>query len=387
MILYSALVPLTVIAGVGSVRTWPFDQILSTIGLESPGQSDRDPVSHFHWVVNQLDELRLKVANMNLPQYLSEHKLYDTSSKQALIELATWLFEHDVPVPLFNDRVNGDSDSLNSAKPKVCVSIASTKRPGSPFSSLIQAVSSILNRMNFHKYKDNVYIHVFNMDNDPEENLEADIVSYFVPVSDAKVPISAPDKFPVKPHYRENLDNAYIVRTLHEIGCEYPILLEDDSLATTDWMDAVSLAIDQLKNYGPDSWFMVRLFTARPYYPPLLSRGINDYDPLFNMVACLLNRKYMVAFSDELEKTVSQTLSEKNHDIHLPKDGIAHEFSRSHNLKMLAYEPVIFQHTGLFSSVSDRTVDGNLASNWIMFSQYFDAKGQPVVFDPRLWVH
>ena len=68
-----------------------------------------------------------------------------------------------------------------------------------------------------------------------------------------------------------------------------------------------------------------------------------------------------------------------------PKDLLANAFAATHNLGMLAFEPVIFQHTGVYSSVTNRKIDKESVSNWIMFSEYFEAKGKPVVFDPTLW--
>ena len=380
------------ISSLHAIRLEDTDSFFSFIGSDDPTVDsqdvENDSVSSFYSLVGQIEDLRLKVANAEFPPYLREHQLYDSSAKQALIELATWLFENNVPVPLFQDRVTGDSSNDPSdPKPKICVSIASARRKGSPFSSLIQAVSAILNRMNYAKYKDEVYIHVFNVDSEPRENTEADIVKYFVPVSDANIPVELPEGLPMDSHFRENLDNAYIIRTFARIGCEHSIILEDDSLATNDWMDSVSLALEQLMTVSPDSWFMLRLYVAHSTYPPLFSRGINYYDPLFNMVACLLNNKYMISFAEELESNVAKAIEKRDPKENLPKDLAANSFVSSHGLINLAFEPVIFQHTGVYSSVVDRKVDEESVKNWIMFSEYFDAKGQPIVFNAQLWIN
>ena len=325
-----------------------------------------------------------RVSNMTFPDYLRVHALYDTSSKRALLELRKTIREKHISTPLFVNKLESES---RTTPPKVCVSVATARRKGAPFSYLVQSISGLLNRMNYAKYKDEVYIHVFNVDNEPEKHKEVEWIRDLVPVTNLKVPIQPNGDFPIQTHYHENMDTAYIVREFYRLGCEYPILLEDDALATTNWVDSVMDMIEDLSNgrYSSVDWLGVRLFVARSYYPALQRRGINDFDPMFNMVAVMLNRRHMLAFADAMEEKVRVTMEARNHDLHLPKDLVMDQYKTNNRLKVLANEPVIFQHTGVYSSVSNRTVDESSVNTWIMFSKYFEAAGEPVRFQDSFW--
>ena len=335
-------------------------------------------------VDQQVAESLRRVTSMTFPDYLRVHALYDTSSKRALLELRKAIKSKNISLPLF---VNKLDTSTPVTPPKICVSIATARRKGAPFSYLLQSISGLLNRMNYVKYKNDVYVHVFNVDNEPEKHQEIEWIRDLVPVTNLKVPIQPNGDFPIQTHYHENMDTAHIVREFYRIGCEYPILIEDDALATTNWVDSVMDMIQDLSSgrYSNVNWFGVRLFVARSFYPQLQRRGINDFDPMFNMVAVLLNRKHMLPFADAMEEKVRVTMEAKNHELHLPKDLVMDQYKTNHGLKVLAYEPVIFQHTGVYSSVSNRTIDESNVNTWIMFSKYFEAAGEPVRFQDSFW--
>jgi hypothetical protein len=119
--------------------------------------------------------------------------------------------------------------------------------------------------MNYSKYKDEVYIHVFNVDEGEHE--EANIVSHFVPVTNLKGSELSGERLPRK--YQENLNNADVLRRMHSLKCQYPIFLEDDALAKENWMDSVMVAINQIEQYDlkrkaiapivASPWLMVKL--------------------------------------------------------------------------------------------------------------------------------
>ena len=332
-------------------------------------------------IIDYLTQAKARVSEMEFPEHLSKHKLYDTSAKQALMDLASYLYRHKVPVPLFENRVG----AVFEKPPKICLFIASTRRKNAPFSYLVQTVSALLNRMNYLKYKDEIYIHVFNVDSEPRKHTEADIVKHFVPVTDLNMPLEYPAGFEREVHLHENLDHAEMIRTFDQIGCEVPILVEDDALATTDWVESVLLAIQQLHTKQVDEWFMVRLYAARTEYPRLSTRGITDYDPLFSSVSLLLNKKFMLRFAEELVKNVEKVIQANDISLISPKDIVASELGPKLKLKTWAFEPVIFQHTGVYSAVANRSLDVKSANNWIMFSKYYDADGIPVEFNADLW--
>jgi hypothetical protein len=162
-------------------------------------------------------------------------------------------------------------------------------------------------------------------------------------------------------------------------------------LATTDWVDSVLLALAQLeeknnkKERMDDRWLMVRLYAARSQYPRLYQKGINYYDPLFSMVAVSLNKHHMLRYADELLKNVNEVLEATNIELILPKDLIPNNLASQLGLKMKAFEPVIFQHRGLYSSVVNRSQERGAETSWIMFSKYFDADGKSIEFNRDLW--
>ena len=322
-----------------------------------------------------------KSASVTIPDYLQVYFQYDTSGKTALIDLITYLYEKKVPLPLFPNRLTS-TESL--AKPKICVAVVSARRPKAPFTYLLQGISALLNRMNYKKFKDQVYIHAFNVDNEPDMHKEFEIIESLVPVTRVKGEIKTSEGFPVQTHYHENRDNAQIIRYLDKIGCEYPVLLEDDALATNEWVESILVAIKQLEEH-PDPWFMVRVFTARSVYPIIKNKGLNDYDQTFGAVALMLNSKHMVEYAGELDKIVDKTIAARNHDLHIPKDHVAADFANNHKLRNWSFEPVIFQHTGMYSSVSDRPVNRGTVSQWFMFSRNFEADRQPVTFNRAFW--
>jgi hypothetical protein len=338
----------------------------------------------FGMITRNLMEASFKTSLVEKPDYLQKYFMYDSTAKQALFELNAWLYENHVPLPLFANRLAAGYD--NSKSPKICVSVATARRQGSPLASIAQAISSLITRMNFAAHKDDVYIHVFNVDSRPEEHTDVDLIRNLVPVTNIKVSIKSDDpNFPIKSHYHENLDNAQIMRHLHDIGCEYPIMIEDDALAAEDWVNSVLLAIAQLEARKKNDWLAIKLFVARSSYPKLTSRGINLYDPRFNTVAVLYNRSLMLDLAQAIESMVNHTVAMKDHSLHSPKDLFLDQYSREHQFLIQAFEPVIFQHTGVYSSVSDRTPDEDSVKSWIMYSKYFESDGKPIVFDKLNW--
>ena len=342
-----------------------------------------------------IEKSRRKMSLIHFPSYLDEHVYYDLSAKQALIDLQQWLFEHKYTVPLFQDRFK----SAPVAKgPKICVAITTAYRAHAPFTYLLQTISALLNRMNYAKYKDSVYIHVFNVDPEPKEYVEAQIASYFLPVTNLQEEMKSQAKFgvelmgfPLPRKYQENLDNAQVFRRMNSLNCQYPIFIEDDALAKNDWMDSVEQAIRQMEEYEqkrttPD-WFMLKLYCARESYlaetPP---EGVNiTYFQRWNTVAMMINRDYVLQISDHLERKVRGALAEFNLTKPIAKDEDIDDWRNSTGLAGMCYEPVVFQHTGVFSSVETRHPDKKSVERWYMKSQYFTDKGKPVIFDKSHW--
>ncbi len=337
-----------------------------------------------------------EVSLIDFPEHLKEYSLYDLSAKKALLDLHEWLYENNHPVPLFADKFQEKPrKSLNG--PKVCVAITTANRPHAPFSYLIQTVSALLNRMNYAKYKDDVYIHVFNVDE--AEHEEARVVSQFVPVTNLKG-VSSGKKLPRK--YQENLDNAEILRRMHSLNCQYPIFIEDDALAKENWMDSVMFAIKEVEQYdlekrggasssveNPNApWFMVKLYCAREN--PLdeaPKEGINvKYFQRWNTVAMMFNREYVLNVSNYLEGVVLNAIAQEKFNLPIAKDEDIDNWSNQVGVIGMCFEPVIFQHTGVYSSVVDRMPDKRSVNQWYMKSMYFESDKLPVLFNESYWV-
>ena len=359
------------------IPTWRFSKSDSQLGYAR------------RYIESEISEVSL----MNFPDHLEEYVMYDLSAKRAMLEMHQWLHTNGYPVPLFRDKFQ-EPLPRDSQGPKVCVAITTANRPQAPFTYLIQTVSALLNRMNYAKYKDEVYIHVFNVDE--EEHEEANVVSQFVPVTHLKRPESSRKKLPRK--YQENLDNADVFRRMHSLNCQYPIFIEDDALAKEDWMDSVMLAIKQMEQFDlqrkekdhimANPWLMVKLYCAREDAPDLAPKeGVNTgYFQRWNTVAMMINREYVLNVSDHLEGVVRNAIAREKYDLPIAKDEDIDNWRMKTGLTGMCFEPVIFQHTGVFSSVVDRFPDKESVNLWYMKSMYFESDKKPVSFNESDWV-
>jgi hypothetical protein len=79
------------------------------------------------------------------------------SSEEALSQLKKYVESVSLPLLLF------EIPALSHPK-KICVGIQNSNRPHSPSKYLPQTVAALLTRTNYRKHKNDVYMHVFNMD-------------------------------------------------------------------------------------------------------------------------------------------------------------------------------------------------------------------------------
>lgn len=386
-----------------ALNAQPFQKPAEQVQRKNMRQVDSSPPdlsvteSQIRFTRDFVESAIREVSLIAFPKYLKEYSLYDLSAKKALLDLHQWLYRNNYPIPLYADKFQ-EKPRKHLDGPKVCVAITTANRPHAPFSYLIQAVSALLNRMNYAKYKDDVYIHVFNVDE--VEHEEARVVSQFVPVTNLKEQgVSSGKKLPRK--YQENLDNAEILRRMHSLNCQYPIFIEDDALAKENWMDSVMFAIKEVEQYdlerrgGASSvedlnapWFMVKLYCARE--EPLdeaPKQGINaKYFQRWNTVAMMFNREYVLNVSNHLEGVVLNAIAQEKFDQPIAKDEDIDNWRNQAGVIGLCFEPVIFQHTGVYSSVVDRMPDKRSVNQWYMKSMYFESEKIPVSFNESHWV-
>jgi hypothetical protein len=211
-----------------------------------------------------------------------------------------------------------------------------------------------------------------------------------------KRPESSRKKLPRK--YQENLDNADVFRRMHSLNCQYPIFIEDDALAKENWTDSVMLAIKQMEQFDlqrkekdhimANPWLMVKLYCAREHAPDLAPKeGVNTgYFQRWNTVAMMINREYVLNVSDHLEGVVRNAIAREKYDLPIAKDEDIDNWRMKTGLTGMCFEPVIFQHTGVFSSVVDRFPDKESVNLWYMKSMYFESDKKPVSFNESDWV-
>ena len=298
---------------------------------------------------------------------LEKYALYDSSAKQALGELQRFIVERNLSVPLF---------ALDGKKKKVCIAITTARRVNSPYSYLVQAVVSLIARMPYMARRDDVYIHVFNVEHNPETNPDIPLIEGLLPVTNVKVSIPM-SKTMLPRKYVEALHHAEVMKTVAGWDCEFPILLEDDGLAGEGWLDGVDLASTQLTD-----WFLVKLFTARRGKYPSGPAGVTNYDQGFNTVALMISPQYLRVLAERQRREVLETIESHDFDRFEAKDLFLNDFRRKHALKIQAFEPSLFQHTGVYSSFHARDMH-HFA--WYMEARNFASDKKPIVFNQTLF--
>jgi hypothetical protein len=342
------------------------------------GTPDRTSISkqNFHDLMAKLMDSAVKVSNSVKPPGLEKFFDYDSSSKLAILDITRFMYQRNIPSPLFENVIAPFREYR--PKKRICVTITTARRQNTPLSYLAQTVAALITRMKMQSSGSKVSIHVFNVDNEPEKHDDVDLIRHLVPVTSLKARRNV--RYPKQ---QESLDFTYLLRLLSASSCEYAILLEDDALADENWLDLVEYAISRLKRRD---WFVVKLYSARPEYLFAQRPGITNYDQGYNTVAMLLNKEYMTELADALDAHMNECLMRSiDSDKCSPKDIFIEDFAAMKRLKMQAFEPVIFQHTGVYSSVSKREISSRFTIDWGMESMSFKSEKVPIVFDPAKW--
>ena len=301
---------------------------------------------------------------MLIQDHWDKFSMYNRTAQEALNDLRRFADEQGLPRPLFDSR----------NKHRICVGIASARRKGSPFKYLSQTLAGLVTRMRWH---DGVYIHVFNVDDHPEQHTEVDEIRDLFPVSETKARTDVKYERPLQ----EGLDFAEQLDLMYSWDCPYIIFLEDDALAQEQWVERLNIGLEQLE---AEDWLAVRLYTAREWYPPQQEPGITDFDPGFNAVAVLFNRRFLADTSNEHRAAVERSYMTNTEWLYVAKDIFLPVYAREDlDLPMKAFEPSIFQHTGIFSSVRTRDT---VRMEWYMQAMNWESENRPIVFDPQWWM-
>jgi hypothetical protein len=304
--------------------------------------------------------------------------MYNSSAQAALSDLRQFALEHKATLPLF---------SLKS-HPLICVGITTARRNGSDFHYLSQTLASLVTR--YSKKKDAIYIHVFNTDNEPHLHREVDLIRDIFPVSNVKgrplITESAANfsSVPVEKlqerlrKLQEGLDFADILFEMRSWKCPNIVLLEDDALAQQGWSKRIDWALSQLRDR---KWFAVRLYSIRKYVPMHMPWGLTDFDQGFNTVALLLSEQYIVPMAEVVRAAIHRVISTGVQKHFSAKDEfMSQELVSLFQSPIFGFDPPIFQHLGVHSSVMTRDPD---FMEYYMHAPNFESEGQPIVFDPQ----
>lgn len=305
-------------------------------------------------------------------EHLERFKMYDETAAVAFEQMKIWMTAHNVPVPLF---------STTAEKAKLCVGIITARRVDARVLYLRQIISALLTRMPFPNR--DVYMHVYNVNERPENHEEIDLIKDWFPVTNvkAKKPEHTTEfKKRYTDQIQESFDYAIIIRDMLDKGCPATLLLEDDALPNEHWWEQTLDALAHLKARGND-WFIVRLYVAhwRGWYPKPPPK-ITSYDQGFNTVAILMNAAHMRKFADDMDAAALEYLN--GGSFFEAKDIYMGKFKWNTGLGIESFEPGPFQHTGLHSSRGARNIR---RFAWYMASKNFESESKPIVFDPSKW--
>jgi hypothetical protein len=305
---------------------------------------------------------------------LAQFRLYDASAAKASVELKAWLSEVGAQ-PLF-----AGSWFAKPSEAKICVGIMTARRVNAPVMYLRQIVMALLTRLPVVPNRE-VYMHIYNVDDKPDDHLEIDNFQAWIPVTNVKAKEPRETRM-FKNRYtsqiQESLDYSEIMRDLANRGCKHALLLEDDALPNENWLQQTLEALEQLDNRKNPNWFVVRLYVARwrgwyPIGPP----KITSYDQGFNTVAILMNGAHMVRFADSMDAAAIEYLN--GGSFFEAKDIYMGQFKWETGLGVESFEPGIFQHTGLYSSRGARDIR---RFAWYMGAKNFESEGKPIFFNP-----
>lgn len=306
---------------------------------------------------------------------LKINDMYFQTAMSALAMFRDDLNRKNVPLPLFLDR--SLPENRPSSPTEVCVGVLTSRRISSPYAYIKQAISSLLVRMNLPD--PDVYIHVFNVDSFPQSHSEISEIRDLVPVSNLKarkpealLKVEIPQKF------QESLDYGETFRTMKRMMCRNILIVEDDAIASDDWVNRIREALTQL-DAQPD-WFLVRLYAVRKTVRiPKGLKGITDFDQGYGTVAVMINSNHVDDFADSMERAVVASITGETY--FEAKDLFISDYKWSTGLPVQALEPSIFQHTGMYSSLVVRNLDPDAKINRGMYARNFVSENVPITFN------
>lgn len=182
-------------------------------------------------------------------------------ARLALSEMEAWARARGLDLPLF-DRP--------SAR-RLCVGVVSVRRDdardevdGEPLEYLGQTIAGLLTRVPW-SHQDRLRLTLYNVDGDPGAHREAVALSRLVrtvsPDYQKLVGMGASEILQRGGViWKENLDYQAALQHQLSLGCEYSLLLEDDSLAAPGWYEEVERILAAIPADTP--WHYTKLYTT-----------------------------------------------------------------------------------------------------------------------------
>jgi hypothetical protein len=309
--------------------------------------------------------------------------VYHESAKWALRDLSKWIHQHKIRLPLFQNRL----DRPQFPHPKVCVAISTRIRNNGSFSYIFQSVSALLNRMNYYKSRNHVYVHVFNTDSRVDSHPELTVVAQFLPVTFVRIRMM---DIEIPEEYQEPLDTAQIYRMVHSMQCLYPIFVDDYALAESNWVDSVLSTIKQIEldtknrtKTAHRSWLLVKSkCDSQTSRTKLCSR---ETDGVTDAVASLINREHLIPLADFLESTVITAIEKNDSRLSIKTTQLVEEFSKVNDLRSFCFERLIFQHPGFYTTTIGPLSGSTSLLRGNVDGECFDHSFPPMSFNQTFW--
>ena len=323
----------------------------------------------------------------------------------------------------------------------------------------VQTVASLLSRVKL-QYQDRVSMTLINVNRDSFKHQDLNYLNGLIDT--VKIDFDFNETFRDRPdHINEKTINYLKVKEAHDYAkildyfytnkteCKYTLLLEDDSIAASDWFDKID---EVLVLVGKEAkWLCIKLFTSYRYFDFLthiptvikivlqtilltlmqifvfvkklktfkfkylktlemyilflntfliilwlkfthispLGYGIMEYTIGFNAVANVYPHDILGLLSDYLRNYLKK-FTNANFSSFVPKDIYLKEFKQAYRLNEFIVEPCLFQHVGVQSSLNDDFLDTFKLSNrqFTPFHSFSFNKEylRPIIFDLKYWL-
>ena len=179
---------------------------------------------------------------------LREHDMYRDTAMKAWKDLQSYAQSKGIQGMLF-DKGND-----------ICVGILSIIRTRAMERKyLTTLVMSLVTRVNWSKHKDRLSIKIFNMQGNPSEHTEAMELGRLFrvesPKHDEGIQLPPESNHFERTKAKENADFLAALRALQH--CKYAIILEDDALASFNWLDSTLAHVESVK---AKNWLYLKLY-------------------------------------------------------------------------------------------------------------------------------